>query len=177
MPDLPSGAQGLSGTTVLGSQAVAVSGNNLGTINTGVIVNIHGDAIEKNVGVARAILAASLLAPPLDAQRKDSIARYYKGIATVLTGAARALRQGRVPHGKCGEMLSYAHQLPATIGDVIGLEQATALSQKLMESYQVESFGDQFMHLPPTEREAKFGALDAAAGYFRAAARSLQVRR
>ena len=40
-----------------------------------------------------------------------------------------------------------------------------------------ESFGHQFMHLPQAERDAKFGVLDEAAGYFRAAARSLQVRR
>ena len=177
MPDLPSGAQGLSGTTVLGSQAVAVSGNNLGTINTGIIVNIHGDDIEKTLGVARAVAAASLLAPPIEQERKGAVSRYYEDIAIVLTEAAQALRQGSVPHGKCGELLSFAHQLPATIGDVIGFEQASALAQKLLECYQVESFGRQFMHLPPTEREAKFGALDEAAGYFRAAARSLQVRR
>ena len=60
---------------------------------------------------------------------------------------------------------------------MIGQQQAAALSQKLMESYNVESFGHQFMHLPKAERDAKFGILDEAAGYFRAAARSLQVRR
>lgn len=86
------------------------------------------------------------------------------------------MRQGTVPHGKCGEMSNYAHELPAAIGDVIGQEQAAALSQKLLESYEVESFGHQFMHLPQAERDAKFGELDEAAGYFRAAARSLQVR-
>lgn len=87
------------------------------------------------------------------------------------------MRQGTVPDGKCGEMLSYAHELAMAIGDVIGQEQAAALSRKLLESYQVESFGHQFMHLPTIERNAKFGGLDEAAGYFRAAARSLQVRR
>ena len=127
--------------------------------------------------LARAVAAASLLAPPIEQERKGAVSRYYEDIAIVLTEAAQALRQGSVPHGKCGELLSFAHQLPATIGDVIGFEQASALAQKLLECYQVESFGRQFMHLPPTERAAKFGALDEAAGYFRAAARSLQVRR
>jgi hypothetical protein len=184
MPALPSDTDGLGGAVALGDRAVAlddravaVRGNNSGTINTGVIVNIHGDDIEKNREIARTILAATLLAPPLDAKRKKAIAGYYRAIAKTLTEAAAALRQGVVPHGTCGEMLGYAQQLPAELGDVIGQQQAEALSKKLMESYAVEHFGEQFMPLPQAEREAKFGSLDEAAGYFRAAARSLQVRR
>lgn len=177
MPEPPSETHGPSGAAAAGDRAVAVSGDNYGTINTGVIVNIHGDDIEKNRDVARTILAATLLAPPLDPKRRKAIAGYYRAIARTLAEAAAALRQGVVPHGKCGEMLGYAQQLPAELGDVIGQQQAAALSQKLMESYAVEHFGGQFMHLPHAERDAKFGGLDEAAGYFRAAARSLQVRR
>ena len=159
-----------------GEAAVAVGGANLGTINTGVIVNIHGDDIQRNRAIARAILAATLLAPPLDAARKKAITAYYRAIAKTLGEVANALRAGTVPHGKCGEMLGYAQQLPAVLGDMIGQPQAAALAQKLMESYAVEQFGVQFMHLPQAERDARFGGLDEAAGYFRAAARSLLVR-
>ena len=81
-----------------------------------------------------------------------------------------------MPHGKCGEMLGYAQQLPAVLGDVIGQQQAAALSQKLMESYAMEHFGGQFTSIPSRAR-GEFGGLDEAAGYFCAAARSLQVRR
>jgi hypothetical protein len=165
------------GSMAVGAQGVAIAGANYGAINTGVIIHIHGDDIEKNREVARTILAATLLSPPLDPQRKKAIAGYYRRIAKTLSEAAEALRQGIVPHGKCGEMQGYAQQLPTEIGDVIGQPQAAALSQKLMESYAVEHFGEQFMHLPQAERDAKFGELDEAAGYFRAAARSLQVRR
>lgn len=177
MPSIPSEPQAATGAASLGERAVAVGGNNFGTINTGVIVNIGGDDIERNTQIARTVLAATLLAPPLEPKRKKAIAAYYRAIAKTLAEAAEALRQGTVPHGKCGEMLGYAQQLPSEIGDVIGQEQAAALSQKLMESYRVEHFGGQFMHLPTAERDAKFGGLDEAAGYFRAAARSLQVRR
>jgi hypothetical protein len=177
LPDTTSETPPVSATVVSGDGAVAVGGDNQGTINTGVIVNIGGDDIEKNRAIARTILAATLLAPPLDPARKRAIARYYRAIAKTLTEAAEALRHGVIPHGKCGEMLGYAHQLPAELGDVIGQQQAAALSQKLLESYAVERFGHPFMHLPKPERDAKFGLLDEAAGYFRAAVRSLQVHR
>jgi hypothetical protein len=177
MPDQSSDSPLSSGAAASGDHAVMVGGDNYSTINTGVIINIHGDVIEKNVEIARTILAASLLAPPLDAQRKADIVDYYRSIAQTLSDAAQALRQGDIPHGKCGEMLGYAQMLVATIGDVIGRDQAAALSGKLMESYQVEAFGHQFMHLPPAERDARFGELDEAAGYFRAAAASLRLRR
>src|SRR5262245_4237100 len=120
MPNLPSGTQGPSDPVAAGDRAVGVSGDNYSTIHTGVIVNIHGDGVEKNLGVARTVLAATLLAPPLDPERKKAIGAYYRAIAKVLTEAAGALRQGVVPHGKCGEMLGYAQQLPAVLGDVIG---------------------------------------------------------
>lgn len=177
MPSLPSEPQPASRAGSLGERAVAVGGNNFGTINTGVIVQIGGDDIERNTQIARTVFAATLLAPPLEPKRKKAIASYYRAIAKTLVEAAEALRQGAVPHGKCGQMLGYAQQLPREIGDVIGQEQAMELSRKLMESYRVEHFGGQFMHLPHTERDAKFAGLDEAAGYFRAAARSLQVRR
>jgi hypothetical protein len=177
MPHDPSEAAAQAQPAALGERAVAVGGHNYGSINTGVILQIAGDDIERNTRIARTVLAATLLAPPLEPARKKAIAAYYRAIAKTLAQASEALRQGVVPHGKCGEMLGYAHQLPTEIGDVIGEEQAAALARKLEESYRVEAFGHQFMHLPPAERDAKFGMLDEAAGYFRAAARSLQVRR
>lgn len=103
------------------------------------------------------IVAATLLAPPLEPKRKKAIASYDPAIAKTLVEAVDALRQGVVPCGKCGEMPNYAHQLPAELGAWIGQPQAEALAQKLMESYNVESFGHQFMHLPVAERDVKFG--------------------
>lgn len=177
MPDPSETDRRPGGAGALGERSVAVSGNNYGAINTGVIVNIHGDDIQRQREAARVILAATLLAPPLDPERKKAIARYYRGIAKALTETAKALRQGTIPHGKCGEMLGYAEQLQVEIGDVIGQEQANALSRKLLESYALEHAGDDLGELSPAERDLRFGLLDEAAGYFRAAARSLQVRR
>ncbi len=177
MPDQIADLPPSSEVFVVADQAVTVGGDNYSAINTGLIVNIHGDDIAKNVEIARTILAASLLAKPLDAQRKTDIADYYPRIVLTLSEAAEALRQGDISHHKRGEMEGHARMIPAVIGDVIGQGQAAALSAKLMESRQVEAFGHQFMQLPSAERDAKFCELDEAAGYFRAAAASLRVRR
>jgi len=52
-----------AGGTSAGNQAVVVTGDNLGSINTGVIINIAGDGFEKNREIARTILAAGARAP------------------------------------------------------------------------------------------------------------------
>ena len=165
------------GAIAVGAQGVGIGGNNSGTINTGVILNIHGDDVEKNRDLARVIYAATLLAPPLDALRKQHIEDYYNAIAQTLEDAGTILRQRQIPHGKCGEMLNYAENLPGDIADAIGADQASAFASKLMEAYHVEGFGHQFFHLPQPELDAKFAGLDEAAGYFRAAAKSLRVKR
>lgn len=169
-------AQGQNAMAV-GAHGVGIGGNNSGLVNTGVILNIQGDDVERYLELARAINAASLLAPPMDAARVQRITEYYNNIALTLDESAAVLKQRVVPHGKCGELYGYAMNLPADIGDAIGVEQARAFAEKLKESYQIESFGSQFFHLPQNEMEAKFAQLEEAAGYFRAAAKSLRVRR
>jgi len=52
-----------AGATSAGNQAVFVTGDNLGSINTGVIINIAGDGFEKNREIARTTLAAGARAP------------------------------------------------------------------------------------------------------------------
>lgn len=118
MQEISQEARTDGGVIASGYGAVALGGDNHGSINTGVIVNIHGDGIERDLGIARTILAATLLAPPLDKQRKRAITASYRAIAKTLSEAAQAPRDGVVPYGKCGEMLDYAQQLPAELGDV-----------------------------------------------------------
>jgi hypothetical protein len=161
----------------LGPAAVVVQGDNAGSINTGVILNIQGDDAEKNLAVARALLAASLLAPPLDPQRKADIVALFQAIAGTLTDAVAALRQGQVPHGKCGELHGLASHLPAAVGDAIGEPQAQALGAKLLESYDVERFGAEWLGWPEAQREEKLAVLEEAAGHLRAAAMALRVKR
>ena len=64
MADELAGTVPAAGGTSAGNQAVFVTGDNLGSINTGVIIiNIAGDGFEKNREIARTILAAGARAP------------------------------------------------------------------------------------------------------------------
>jgi len=168
-------AQG-AGAQAVGAGGIGIGGNNSGNI-ANIVLNIHGDDADKQIEIARATLAATLLAPPADPGRKQAITDYYLDIAGTLHEAADSLRQLQVPRGTCGQMLFHADKLPATIGDFIGQDLARALQAKLRESYSLEAFGAQYFGLPPAERELKFGQLDEAAGYFEAAARAIRVRR
>ena len=168
--------------SALGAAAVAVQGDNLAPINTGsitthVVLQIQGDDAEKNVAVARALLQATLQAAPVDPARKAVLIDYYNAIAQTLEEVADELRQGCIPHGRCGALRGHAEQLPLVAGDVIGPDMAAAIAAKLLECYEVERFGTRFMHLPPAERDEKFALLDDAAGYLRASGLALRVRR
>jgi hypothetical protein len=61
-------------------------------------------------------------AEPVDPQRKAALVTYYEQIAQTLEEAAQELREGRVPHGKCGALRGHADHLPREAGDVIGPE-------------------------------------------------------
>lgn len=79
MPDQSTDTRLPGGGVAAGKRNAAVGGDNYGTINTGVIINIHGYDIEKNVWVARAVLAATLLAPPVDPDRNKKRRRVLPG--------------------------------------------------------------------------------------------------
>jgi hypothetical protein len=169
-------AQG-EGALAVGAQGVGIGGDNYGNINTGVFINLPEDQLSRMLELAKVTNAATLLAPPLDAARKEEIVQYYNDIAQTLDDSAVILKQRQIPHGKCGELLGYAEHLPAALSDVIGIAQAKEFQKKLIQNYEIEWFGAQYFNLPQSEMEAKFGELEAAAGYFRAAAKALKVKR
>jgi len=104
-------------------------------------------------------------------ERKKDIANYYRSIADTLKHTAIMLRQDETPHGDCEKIITYAQQLPQTIGDVIGSDLANELSQRLSENYNVEYLV--FTLKDSADVDAELAKLDEAAGYFDASADSL----
>ncbi len=90
----------------MGERAVAVLGDNQGTINTGVIIDIHGEDIQKNRDIARTILAATLLAPPLEPRRK-------KGDRQLCPGDRKDFDRSR---GRAAARCGAARQVPRDAG-------------------------------------------------------------
>ena len=107
--------------------------------------------------------------------RKKAIAEYYRRIANTLKHTTSMLRQNEVPHGDCQKILTYAHQLPDTIGDVVGLELANELSQQLDSAFEVEYLIVTLQDSP--DKEGELAQLEKAAGYFDASADSLLASR
>lgn len=108
-------------------------------------------------------------------ERKQAVADYYNRIADTLEHVVVKLRANEVPHGDCAKILTYAEQLPETIGDLIGDNVAIELSKKLANAHEVELLLYQLD--VATDRETQLAQLEKAAGYFEASADSLRAGR
>lgn len=108
-------------------------------------------------------------------ERKKAISEYYKSIADTLNHTATLLRKNETPHGDCQKILTYAEQLPVTIGDVIGIDLAKNLSERLAHAHDVEYLIVTLEDSP--DREDELAKLEKAAGYFDASADSLLASR
>ena len=112
-------------------------------------------------------------AKQMNQERKTAAADYYQKISDTLKDTVDKLRQNENPYGGCEKMLRYAEQLPASIGDVIGLETAKDLSKKLTESHEIDRLLIELQN--ENDPEEKLAQLEKAVGYFEASADSLRA--
>ena len=131
------------------------------------------DIIRLILEVARSLFDIKGKFDDLSKERKKSVAEYYEKISTTLYNVANKLRNEEVPHGDCEKMLTYSELLPATIGDVIGMQPAEDLSQKLRMAHEVEGLLAELGN--KEDREDRLADLERAAGYFEALADSLRA--
>ena len=109
--------------------------------------------------------------------RKENIAVYYEDIAKTLNKTAKELRAGNIPHGSCGKMKALAEQLPQTIGDYIGKEEADKLAKQLIDAHEIEWLVSDLGQGDEKERERRLGTMEEAAGLFDASASSIRASR
>jgi len=130
-------------------------------------------AIEGLVEAAKLAFDRKDKAAQAKQDRRDAAADYYHKISDTLKDVATKLRRQENPHGSCQKILKYGQDLPATIGDVIGVETAEALSKKLIEAHEVELL---LIELSKADNpEQKLSQLEQAAGDFEASADSLRA--
>ncbi|MFM6139803.1 MAG: ABC transporter substrate-binding protein, partial [Sphaerospermopsis kisseleviana] len=90
--------------------------------------------------------------------KRQRIVDYFFKIEECLLHSAGELRQGKVPHGKWGELRVYAWDLPNTIGKEIGEEKANELAALLKATIS---------NPPDPNDEGDIQLIETAAGKFR----------
>ncbi len=107
--------------------------------------------------------------------RREQVAEYLEKIAATINKSAQSFKQGEVPHGQCLVMENLAMQLPQTIGDFIGENQAIDLQSKLLQAHNVEMFMNGLSKNDKKGREQVIIKMEQAAGLFEASAITIRA--
>jgi TRAP-type mannitol/chloroaromatic compound transport system substrate-binding protein len=100
-------------------------------------------------------------------EKRQRIVDYFYKIEECLLHSAEELRQGKVPHGKWGELRVYAWDLPNTIGKEIGEEKANELADLLKATIS---------NPPDPNDEGDIELIETAAGKFRGLAVTISAK-
>jgi hypothetical protein len=106
--------------------------------------------------------------------RRLDMAQLFDHISGCLTAVSGEIRVGKVPHGKCRELFTYARFLPDKLRTELGDNQAERLGSMLLSAFDVEGVA---MRLPDVlaEREPYLKEIDEAAGEFQALGNLVRV--
>jgi hypothetical protein len=118
------------------------------------------------LGVAKSLLGLSDKLAAAERARRTDISNLFSSISDCLSAVASEVREGKIPHGKCGELITYADQLPGLLETDIGEEKATKLGRTLHSSYDVEGMAASLDS--EADKEPYLKVIEEAAGKFRA---------
>jgi hypothetical protein len=90
-----------------------------------------------------------------------------------LASVSAEIRSGRIPHGRCGELITYAQTLPGLISAEVGDARASSLGSTLHSAYNVEQLAIMLREAP--EKEPYLSQLEEASGKFQALAKLILV--
>jgi hypothetical protein len=107
-------------------------------------------------------------------KRRAELATYFEHISKCLEEAAKVLRAGDIPHGKCGEMLGYANTFTRTIKGVISEQEAEDFAKRLGAAHGIEYAVQEIADA--RAKESQIGKIEEASGVFRALANSIRAR-
>ena len=119
------------------------------------------------IGLAREIRAGRI-------EHRREIAKLMDKISRCLAAVASEIRLGRVPHGKCGQIDMYAHELQTLLGRALKKKTAERLARTLSSSHRVEGLAIALKNTRAKEKH--LAKLEEASGKFRAVANMLRAR-
>jgi hypothetical protein len=99
-------------------------------------------------------------------QRREDMAKLFESISDCLAATSAEIRAGQVPHGRCGELITYAEALPAAIAKEAGEARAKDLGNRLHSAYGVEQLAIELTNVP--DKEPHLAVLEEASGKFKA---------
>lgn len=129
--------------------------------------------------VAKSLLGMSDQLKSAKHQRKADMAVLFEKISTCLLTVSSEIRLGNIPHGKCGELSTYAEALPDAIRDEVGVDKATHLGDLLHSAHNVEGMAmdiDEVADKEPYLKEPYLKEVEEASGKFQALANLLRAR-
>ena len=96
----------------------------------------------------------------------DRTAELFRHISEALAAAAADIREGRIPHGVCGQLMTFAGEFKDATSGVLEPERAEELSQLLYENYNIEMFAARLEQQDEEQRAASVQQLEESSGKF-----------
>ena len=108
--------------------------------------------------------------------RQDRIADYLIQISDCLKNVTNELTSGKVPHGSCAELGTYADKLPETIRGVVSDAEGARLAAELRSAHDVELVALQFERTGRELLKTQLRELEECCGSLRGLGNSLKAR-
>ena len=106
-------------------------------------------------------------------QHRNDIADLFGKIGDCLVAVSSEIRMGNVPSGKCGEIITYAEELPKLIRKDVGKKKADEIGDTLHSAYNVERLAIDIKNV--ADKEPYLRSIEEASGKFNAFANILRV--
>ena len=137
------------------------------------MINIF-DLVKNILEVSKSLLGLSSTLAAAEHQRREGMAVLFEKISFGLAKVSSLIRMGKVPHGKCGELETYAKDLPNAIRVELG-DRATELGNTLLSAHRVEQIAMDLNELSEEDKEPFLKDIEEASGKFQALANIVRV--
>jgi len=134
------------------------------------------DLVKNILEVVKSLLGLSEKLAAAKRQRRENMAALFEKISSCLASVSSEIRMGKVPHGKCYELETYAQELPDAIRVEVGDDKATELGNTLLSAHRVERLAMEINELAEEDKEPLLKDIEEASGRFQALANIVRVR-